>query len=73
VIHVVEVKTRRGRFQNIPEQLVSAKKIKMLITASEEFMYQNPQYRQIQFDVLAVMLHGKNIEYLMIEDVYEWS
>jgi len=42
-----------------------------LINAAEEYLYQNPQWQRIQFDILAItILNNKIPEYFLIEDVY---
>ena len=47
------------------------KKIRNLINASEEYLFQNPQWQRIQFDVLSItMIKNSATEYFLIEDVY---
>jgi len=71
VLHFIEVKTRRTKKFGHPEEAVSKKKIRNLVNASEEYLYQFPQWQRIQFDILAITLF-KNVpaEYFFIEDVY---
>ena len=72
MLHFIEVKTASSLQYGHPEEKVDTKKIRYLINASEEFLFQQPQWKRIQFDVLAItMLPGKEIEYFLIEDVYE--
>lgn len=71
VLHFIEVKTRRTKKFGHPEEAVSKTKIRNLINASEEYLYQQPRWKRIQFDILAItMLKGKAVEYFLIEDVY---
>ncbi len=71
VLHFIEVKTRRTKKFGHPEESVSKKKIQYLKNAAEEFLYQFPQWRRIQFDVLAItLLKNQPAEYFFIEDVY---
>lgn len=71
VLHFIEVKTRRTKKFGHPEESVSKKKIQNLINASEEYLYQHPQWQRIQFNVLAItILHNEPPEYFLIEDVY---
>ncbi len=71
VLHFIEVKTRRTRKFGHPEEAVSKKKIRNLINASEEYLYQQPQWKRIQFDILAItILKDEPVEYFLIEDVY---
>jgi putative endonuclease len=45
--------------------------MKMLKIAAEEYQYRNPQWKYLQFDVLAItIINGKPVEYFLIEDVY---
>ncbi|MBS1497242.1 MAG: YraN family protein [Bacteroidetes bacterium] len=72
ILHFIEVKTRRTATFGHPEENIDAKKIKYLINASEEFLYQYPQWTRIQFDVLAItLLKDKEPDFFLIEDVYE--
>jgi putative endonuclease len=71
MLHFIEVKAVTTLKYGNPEEKVSSKKIKNLIDASEEFLFQQPQWQRIQFDVLSIaMLQGKEVEYFLIEDVY---
>lgn len=71
ILHFVEVKTRRSLKFGNPEEGVSRKKLKNLIDAGEEFMHQNPLWKQICFNILSINLcKGKPPQYFLIEDVY---
>lgn len=71
VLHFIEVKTRRSRQFGFPEDNVDEKKIRNLINAGEEYMYQNPQWKRIQFNILAIsILRDEPVEYFFIADVY---
>ena len=71
VLHFIEVKTRRTQKFGYPEDDVSKKKIQNLINASEEFIFINPAWKLIQFDILSItLLKDKPAEYFFIEDVY---
>ena len=71
VLHFIEVKTRRTRQFGFPEDDVDKKKIKNLINAAEEYLYQQPQWKRIQFDILSItILKEGPVEYFFIEDVY---
>jgi len=47
------------------------KKMQYLINAAEEYLYQNPQWHFLQFDLLAINIHpnGEH-EYFLMEDIY---
>ncbi len=71
VLHFIEVKTRRTRKFGNPEESVSRQKIRHLINAAEEYLYQHPEWKRIQFDVLAIsIIKNEAVEYFLIEDVY---
>jgi putative endonuclease len=71
MLHFIEVKAVTSLQYGNPEEKITEKKIKNLINASEEYLYQNPQWQRIQFDVLSItMIKDKAVEYFLIEDVY---
>lgn len=69
-LHIVEVKTRTSNTFGHPEENMDHKKMQYLINAAEEFMYQNPEWQQLQFDILAISIIKGEISYFLIEDVY---
>lgn len=70
VLHFIEIKTRRGRKFGYPEEKVGAKKIQNLVNAAEEYLYQNTQWKRIQFDILSITLNKYSVpEYLLIDDI----
>lgn len=71
VLHFIEVKTRRTKKFGHPEESVGKKKIQNLINASKEYLYQQPQWKRIQFNILSItILKDEPVEYFLIEDVY---
>lgn len=71
ILHFIEVKTRRTKKFGHPEEAVSKKKIQNLINAAEEYLYRQPQWKRIQFDILSItMIKNEPVEYFLIEDVY---
>jgi putative endonuclease len=70
MVHFVEVKFRSSDFQGHPEQAVNKKKIKTLLKAIEQFLYQHPQYNDFRLDILSItQKSNQNTEYYFIEDV----
>jgi Holliday junction resolvase-like predicted endonuclease len=62
------LKTSQLRF---PEEIVTKKKFKHLLKAADEFLFQNQQYRHVQFDVLSITINPeKEPEFFLIEDVF---
>ena len=71
ILHFIEVKTRRSKKFGMPEDQVGKKKIENLINAAEQYLFINPQWQRIQFDILAISIREKELpEYFFIEDVY---
>ena len=67
----VEVKTRRSLAFGYPEESINQIKMKRLRLAASVYQYKCPQFRSIQFNVIAIlMLPHQPIELTMFEDVY---
>jgi putative endonuclease len=70
ILHFIEVKTRTTDTYGYPEEGVTAKKLERLMNAGEEFLYQNSQWKRIQYNILSIRLHRyKAPEYFFLEDV----
>jgi len=57
ILHFIEVKTRTSTKYGLPETAVSARKMSFLKDAAEAYQLQFPQWKKVQFDVIAVQLH----------------
>jgi putative endonuclease len=69
--HFIEVKTRSSNEFGEPEDSVSKKKIRFLLQAADEFLFQNPQYTNFQIDILSITIRFQDEpQYFFIEDVY---
>lgn len=70
-IHFIEVKTRYSLKFGYPEESVTKKKFYFLKKAAAAYLGQFKEVKMIQFDILSIsIIHGKEIEYYFIEDVY---
>jgi len=70
-LHFIEVKTRTSERFGKPEESIGRDKMKNLKNAAEEYLYQHPEWKYIQFDVVAIMLQYDEVkEIFLIEDVY---
>jgi putative endonuclease len=70
ILHFIEVKTRTTDTYGHPEEGVTAKKLERLMNAGEEFLYQNSEWKRIQYNILSIRLHKyKAPEYFFIEDI----
>lgn len=70
-LHFIEVKTRTSHRYGKPEESITREKMNHLRNIAEEYQYQHPEWKFIQFDVMAVTItHGELKEIFVIEDVY---
>ena len=71
VLHFVEVKLRSSKKFGLPEQNVKKKKFQSLLLAADEFLFQNRQYRHVQYDIFSINIAANTEpEFFLIEDVY---
>lgn len=66
--HCIEVKTRRSDTYGSPENLISAKKLRNMLSASERYLQQK-NCGEIQVDVLAVRIEMQKAEYFLFENI----
>lgn len=71
-IHFIEVKTRTSMYFGYPEENISQKKMQNLINAAEEYLNDNPFWKRVQFDVVAVNIIADKSFIFYIEDVYDF-
>lgn len=70
-LHFIEVKTRSGLRWGRPEESITKEKMMNLRHAAEEYQYLYPEWKYVQFDVIAItLLNGGVQEIFMTEDVY---
>jgi len=70
-LHIVEVKCRNASPFGYPEDSVTKKKFKHLQRAADQFLFLNPGYKWIQYDILSITLHQhKEPEFFLLEDVF---
>ncbi len=69
-LYFFEIKTRTSTQFGNPEESITVKKMKNLKEASAEYQQQYPGWKWIQFNVLAILIKGKEINYWLNEDVY---
>ncbi len=71
VLHFIEVKTRSSYSFGPPELKVDYRKLDKIKVAASEYLYQFPQWVQIQFDVISVVAKpGNTADIYMIEDFF---
>ncbi|MBO9618186.1 MAG: YraN family protein [Niabella sp.] len=70
-LHFIEVKTRSSNLFGHPEESVTKRKFRFLKQAADEFLYQHPEYRWIQYDILSIIQpQNKAPEFFLLEDVF---
>src|ERR1043166_6901134 len=68
LLRIIEVKSLKSSAFRNPEESVTKKKFRYLLKAADEFLFQNQQYRHVQFDILSIVLNPENDpEYVLIE------
>lgn len=68
-LHIIEVKTRRGKDFGPPEEQVTRRKLKYLQEAAAAYQEEFPQWRKIQFDILSIILEPGQIMMELLEDI----
>ncbi|MGV3658130.1 MAG: YraN family protein [Chitinophagaceae bacterium] len=71
VLHFVELKLRTSKKFGLPEEAVNKRKFRRLLNAADEFLHRHPQYRHLQYDIVAISIHPNGVaDYFFIEDAY---
>ncbi len=71
LLHIVEVKTRSSVDFGFPEQMINAPKMQFLKNAAAHYQYMHPQWKWLQFDVIAIYKTPNDTWALdYFEDVY---
>jgi len=70
-MHFFEIKTRTSDMYGHPEESIGRKKMTNLRNAAEEYQYLHPEWKYVQFNVLAIkMFFNQPVEIMLFEDVY---
>jgi len=70
ILAVVEVKTRTSADFGNPEEFVSAKKIKLLVKAIDEYVNENDLNVEVRFDIIAIIFDKQTTSLNHIEDAF---
>jgi len=71
LLRIIEVKALKTSEVRYPEESVTKKKFRHLQKAADEFLFQNQQYRHVQFDILSITINPeKEVDFFLIEDVF---
>ena len=67
---VVEVKTRSGTDYGNPQDFVNPKKIKLLVSAIDEYVVSKNLDVDVRFDIIAIVRENKNFTLEHLEDAF---
>jgi putative endonuclease len=62
VLAIVEIKTRKNSDFLFPEETVNRKKQQFLKVAADAFVTAHPQYNNIRYDIISILLNGDEIK-----------
>jgi putative endonuclease len=62
---IAEIKTRTSFDFGFPEEAVNKKKQKFIKAAAEAYVGANPQYLNIRFDIISILMDGENVKEIM--------
>lgn len=65
---IVEVKARKQNFFPHPEELLSHKKEKFILEASEQYLFINKVSMPVRFDLMSVIQHGTVLDIEHFQD-----
>tara|TARA_R110002073_G_scaffold108336_9_gene243680 strand:- start:110107 stop:110466 length:360 start_codon:yes stop_codon:yes gene_type:complete len=70
ILAAVEVKTRSSNEFGNPQDFVNPKKIKLLVTAVNEYVNQNDLDVEVRFDIVAITKSETGLEMKHLEDAF---
>src|ERR1700743_2034319 len=65
ILVFAEIKTRSNSALCYPEETVNRKKQFFLRTAADEYMQHNPQYINVRFDIISIIMAGDMVKEVM--------
>ena len=70
ILAVVEVKTRSSDYFGNPQDFVNPKKIKLLVTAINEYVISKDLDVEVRFDIIAIIKTEKETKIEHLEDAF---
>jgi|TARA_B110000014_G_C20012740_1_gene525143 putative endonuclease len=70
LLAIVEVKTRSSINIISPEQSINAKKIKLLVSAANEYVVQNELDIEVRFDIITIHKKGSKYDLHHIKEAF---
>lgn len=62
ILVIVEIKTRSSYHVSFPEEAVTHKKQQLLKLAAQAFSDAHPEYRNIRFDIISILMNGDQVK-----------
>ena len=70
VLAAVEVKTRTSAYFGNPEEFVNPKKIKLLLSAIDNYVIEKDLDVEVRFDIIAIITNKKETKIEHLEDAF---
>jgi putative endonuclease len=70
VLAAVEVKTRTSAYFGNPEEFVNPKKIKLLLSAIDNYVVERDLDVEVRFDIIAIIQNKKETKIEHLEDAF---
>ncbi len=70
VLAAIEVKTRTSAYFGNPEEFVNPKKIKLLLSAIDNYVIENDLDVEVRFDIIAIITNQKKTKIEHLEDAF---
>mgnify|MGYP003147449235 CR=1 FL=1 len=70
VLAAIEVKTRTSAYFGNPEEFVNPKKIKLLLSAIDNYVIENDLDVEVRFDIIAIITNQKETKIEHLEDAF---
>lgn len=70
IVAAVEVKTRTSDYFGNPEEFVNTKKIKLLLSAMDNYMNEKDLDIEVRFDIIAILKKGSKTKIEHLEDAF---
>lgn len=70
ILAAIEVKTRTSNYFGNPEEFVNPKKIKLLISAIDNYVVERDLDVEVRFDIIAIITNKKETKIEHLEDAF---
>lgn len=70
IVAIIEVKSRNSGFLEDLADTVNPKKIKLLVSAANEYIIKNDMDVEVRFDIITILKKGKDFELEHLESAF---